>query len=114
MPGGNRRGPANKGPMTGRGLGYCAGAEGPGSPRPGNGWGGGFGRGFRHGWSGGGRGRGWGWGGGYGYAPDAPVSRDEEIDFLKQEAAAMKEAMQEIDARLQQLATPDDTESSTS
>jgi len=60
MPRGDRTGPAGFGPMTGRGLGYCAGYPAPGYMHAG--WGGGFGRGF-------GRGRGRGWGGGYsGYA----------------------------------------------
>lgn len=30
MPGGNRKGPENEGPKTGRGLGYCAGNDHPG------------------------------------------------------------------------------------
>ncbi len=67
MPRGDRTGPAGFGPMTGRGLGYCAGYPVPGYMH--GGWGRGFGRGF--GW---GRGRGWGrgWGGGYwGYGAPA-------------------------------------------
>lgn len=47
MPGGDRRGPEGRGPMTGRGLGYCAGNDQPGfaadaAPQ-------GAGRGFRNG-----------------------------------------------------------------
>lgn len=30
MPGGNKKGPENEGPRTGRGLGYCAGNDQPG------------------------------------------------------------------------------------
>ncbi len=52
MAGGNRRGPDNQGPLTGRGLGFCAGNDQPGwstdAPRrgwAGSGRGGGFGRG---------------------------------------------------------------------
>jgi len=66
MPQGNRRGPGGAGPMTGRGAGYCAGYDVPGSMnfvggagcrrgfrgRGGYGWGGGGGVGWRHGWGG--------------------------------------------------------------
>jgi len=64
MPWGDRTGPLGLGPMTGRGLGYCAGFNTPGFVKgPGFGWGRGWGRGF--GWGRGwrwfrGRGRGWG------------------------------------------------------
>ncbi|NMC44151.1 MAG: DUF5320 domain-containing protein, partial [candidate division Zixibacteria bacterium] len=56
MPRGDRTGPAGMGPMTGRGLGYCAGFGMPGymNPAPGRGFGMGFGRG--RGFGGGGRG----------------------------------------------------------
>ncbi|MBN2169468.1 MAG: DUF5320 domain-containing protein [Actinobacteria bacterium] len=30
MPGGDRTGPSGKGPLTGRGAGYCTGSESPG------------------------------------------------------------------------------------
>ena len=33
MPGGDRKGPMGEGPMTGRGLGLCAGNDTPGSVR---------------------------------------------------------------------------------
>ena len=60
MPGGDRTGPIGAGPMTGRGVGYCAGYPVPGYANPiggrgcfgrGRGFGrgqGGFGRGRRH------------------------------------------------------------------
>lgn len=80
MPRGNRRGPENAGPMTGRALGYCAGndragyavdavpqAAGRGFRRGG---GPGFGRRFARGF---GRGRGLG----YGYA----FNQEEEIEY---------------------------------
>lgn len=57
MPGGDRTGPAGYGPMSGRGMGYCAGYPNPGFTR-------GWGRGFGGGW---GRGRGFGRGGGRGW-----------------------------------------------
>jgi len=63
MPLGDRTGPWGLGPMTGRGLGYCAGFPVPGYMNPGPGlWFGrgfGFGKGFGRGY-GFGRGRGWG------------------------------------------------------
>lgn len=77
MPRGDRTGPWGQGPMTGRGMGYCAGFPGPGFMSPGPGFGrGGFGRGFGRG-LGFGRGRGWrraGFGGfgGYPYPPVMP------------------------------------------
>lgn len=56
MPGGDRKGPMGEGPMTGRGLGLCAGNDTPGSVTDneqlrgiGRGMGRGSGRGFRHG-----------------------------------------------------------------
>ncbi len=62
MPGGDRKGPMGEGPMTGRGLGFCAGNDTPGSVGEvnqgrgmGRGMGRGLGRRFRHGQS-----RGWG------------------------------------------------------
>lgn len=54
MPGGNGTGPMGTGPMTGRGMGYCAGYSRPGFVNPGfgrgTGWGRGRGRGFGMGW----------------------------------------------------------------
>jgi len=51
MPWGDRTGPLGLGPMTGRGLGYCAGFSTPGYTKgPGLGFGRGFGRGFRWFW----------------------------------------------------------------
>ena len=80
MPAGDRTGPWGVGPMTGRGMGYCAGLPGPGFMSPGSGLGlgrgFGFGRGFGRGF-GFGRGRGWRRGGfgaflGYPYPPMTP------------------------------------------
>ena len=74
MPRGDRTGSWGGGPMTGRGLGYCAGFPDPGSTRgPGMGRGRGSGRGYgcgrgrEYGYGGGrGRGREYGYGGGRG------------------------------------------------
>jgi hypothetical protein len=49
MPGGDGTGPLGRGPLTGRGLGPCAGYSVPrdaNSPRFGRGYGQGFGRGY--------------------------------------------------------------------
>ena len=58
MPWGDGTGPWGQGPMTGRGLGYCAGYPHPGFVVPGPGFGRGFGRGWGRGF---GRGRGFRW-----------------------------------------------------
>ncbi len=64
MPFGDGTGPRGLGPMTGRGMGYCAGFGRPGvyNPVPGGGYGG-YGFGLARGW---GRGMGVGWGRGMG------------------------------------------------
>jgi len=58
MPRGDGTGPWGQGPMTGRGLGYCAGYPHPGFAYSGPGFGRGFGRGWGRGF---GRGRGFRW-----------------------------------------------------
>lgn len=118
MPAGNRQGPYGDGPMTGRGMGYCAGYDTPGfaaapAGRMGGGqwFGPGFGRGrgFRgYGFGRGGLGRGFRYGVGYGWGPgpdaiagfpaapgDQRAVVEEEIDalsrrldFLKRELGA--------------------------
>lgn len=129
MPGGDRTGPMGAGPMTGRGAGLCAGYGVPGymNPGSGRGYGGGRGRGFGRGMGMGG-GRGWrnqyyqtglpGWaraGQAYGYpypaadpatirpASTPETARDEELDYLKQEARNLKRALKDVEARVQQL-----------
>ena len=87
MPRGDRRGPEGAGPMTGRGLGYCAGNDRPGfaanaAPQ-------GLGRGFRGGAGrrfAAGRGRGMGYGRGLGYAAvnnQAPAQQPTPQQQLK-------------------------------
>jgi hypothetical protein len=117
MPRGDRTGPAGMGPMTGRAAGFCAGYPVPGFMNPvggrgywGWGRGGGRGRGF-------GRGFGWAragygypaWGGaGYPYAPypapftQAPTPENELAD-LKQQAEYFKDALDEINKRMEEL-----------
>lgn len=125
MPFGDRTGPSGQGPMTGRGLGYCAGYDRPGymHPAPGRGyfgWGRGLGRG-----RGFGRGRGWyNWGRtGYdpvyppayppvqpGYYPPAQPTVKEEKEMIKEEKEmikgemeALKEQMKVLEDRFEEL-----------
>jgi len=107
MPFGDRTGPIGHGPRTGRGAGYCSGNNMPGSANLG-----GFGRC-------GGRGRG-GFGnrnnfygtGMFGWqqniwgaqAPNmAPPTRDEEIGALKNQAEALKNSLDEIERRINEI-----------
>jgi len=127
MPGGDRTGPMGAGPMTGRGVGMCAGNDVPGymNPAYGRGFGGGRGRGFGRSFGMGG-GRGWrnqyyatglpGWarGNAYSYPGRFPVAssvppttmkaaRHEELLYLKEQAQYLKEALDDIDMRINEL-----------
>ncbi len=124
MPAGNRTGPAGVGPMTGRGMGYCGGYDAPGWAN----WGPGrrfYGRGGLGYFGRGGR---WG-GGGWGYrhwyhatglprwaradywyppavaygAPVAAPSREQEVEMLRDEAEWLKEQLDAINQRLEEL-----------
>lgn len=122
MPFGNGTGPMGMGPMTGRGMGYCAGFPTPGYMNPG--FGGGW-FGFGRGRGGGGRGRrncyyatglpGWaraGYGmpayGGYGmpaygmYPPPQP-NPEEESAMLKDQAEFLKQQLDDIQNRINDL-----------
>ena len=110
MPRGDGTGPMGRGRMTGRGYGYCTGYAGPGyaNPAPGRGygmrWGGGRGRS---------RGGGWRMRGGfydagplspYDYVPVVPAQDKEwEVNYLKTQAERMKEGLNEIEKRLEEL-----------
>ena len=107
MPRGDGTGPAGLGPMTGRGLGYCAGFNRPGYMTPGFGWARAWGWNPRFGWR-----RGWGRGWGYpswGYPlyPTQPPTASEEKELLKEELQALKEEMKAIEERLKELETKD-------
>ncbi|MBW1695763.1 MAG: DUF5320 domain-containing protein [Deltaproteobacteria bacterium] len=103
MPGFDGTGPRGEGPMTGGGRGYCNPAWAGYRPL--------YGR--RFGYSRGYRGRGFrrGFGPGYGlgidYAPGygMPYSLDssKEVDMLKAEAEAMKNDLDEINKRIEEL-----------
>jgi len=119
MPGFDGTGPRGLGPMTGGGRGFCnpsmAGMRTPyggypyapyqAYPYGGFGWGRGFGRGF-----GMGRGMGRWWMGrmlfpaGAGMLPfGSPVTPDQEREFLRSQAQALKEELNRIDNRVSEL-----------
>jgi len=115
MPRGDRTGPMGMGPMTGRGMGYCAGYPTPGYMNPGPGYG------FGMGWGRGGGGRGWrhmyyatgipGWGR-FGYAgpgavppPFGAPTTEQEMDALKAQAAMLRQQLDNISQRLEELGT---------
>ncbi len=120
MPWGDRTGPRGRGPMTGRGAGYCAGYDMPGYANPIGGRG--FGRGFGRGWGRGrgfGRGFGWGRGRSFEYYPDydypepyypgpAPVYQEpapeEEKAYLENMVKGMEKELGDIKARIKELA----------
>jgi hypothetical protein len=122
--------------MTGRGAGFCAGYAAPGFVDPawgrgggfggggrGGGWGrgggaGGGGGGWRHrhwyhatgipGWQRGGR----GWMGVPGYAPGfpaavaPPVTGEQELEALKQQARHLEQVLEALRSRIQQVESP--------
>ena len=116
MPAGDKTGPTGAGPMTGRGMGYCAGYNIPGyaNPMPGRRlWGrGGFGFGF---------GRGFGRGYGYGryfapypyyetpyypyetpYRPSYSSTQDEKA-ILAEQAREIENELKAIKERISEL-----------
>ena len=122
MPGGDRTGPAGRGPRTGRGAGYCSGFDAPGFANvgPGRGFGG---VGWGVGWGGHGRRnrfyatgmtgwqRGaWDWPQRY-YGPPYPVdsfrpSREQEVNDLRAQAGYFEDALQDIRKRIEDLESP--------
>ncbi len=122
MPAGDRTGPMGRGPMTGRGAGYCGGSGMPGyaNPAPGRGFGMGFGRGWGFGGRGGGGGRGWrhrfyatglpgwlrsGWWGAPPYfAAPTPMA---EREYLEGVAQSLQGQLSDIKKRLDEVSAPD-------
>lgn len=110
---GDKSGPMGQGPMTGRSLGFCAGNDTPGFNRgfgQGMGRGSGSGQGMGRGTgSGNGMGRGRGMGKGRGFVGNAGFSNPtgennfNEINSLKAQAEAIKQAQSEIERRLNAL-----------
>ena len=119
MPGFDRTGPMGMGPMTGGGRGWCNPSVPYGRPYfsggfgPWFGEGRGRGRGYRHwyratglpGWMRFGQVGPLGYPGGYqgGYPPVPPYTKEQETEFLKDQAAALKEELDAIDSRLRGL-----------
>jgi hypothetical protein len=98
MPRGDRTGRFGFGPMTGRGMGYCAGYNHPGYAAFGGGFGRGRGGGFGYGFGGGGRGFGYGWNGGFAYPPvDEKKALSDQASFLEEELKAVKERLAELE-----------------
>ncbi len=116
MPFGDRTGPMGLGPMTGRGMGYCAGFPTPGymNPGPGRGWG------WRWwcgpGWWGRGRGwrwwfrftglpfwaRWWGWFSPFWGTPPEKA-KETELEFLREEVKNLEEALKEARKRMEEI-----------
>jgi hypothetical protein len=100
------------GPMTGRGLGYCAGYGAPGYVNPvpgygrGQGWWGGGRRGWRHryyatslpGWARSGYAPAWGYGPYW-----QPMTEEQEIELLNEQAEALKRELDAIARCLKEL-----------
>ncbi len=128
MPAGNGMGPMGMGPMTGRGAGYCRGYDAPGwaNPVPGRGFGlgagrrgtaggrGGRGGGWRHrnwyyatgvpGWARFGDAPAWGAPPAWSYGPyTVAPSREEETEFLRQQAEWLKQQLDAIGQRIEEL-----------
>lgn len=92
MPGKDRTGPRGEGPMTGRGMGYCA--EGSRAPMRGSF---GMGRGF-------GRGRGFARAIPPNTAPLAQeLSKEQQMKNLEQQKAAAEQRLKEIERQLEDL-----------
>ena len=119
MPGFDGTGPAGMGPMTGGGRGFCS-PWGAGAAFRGRGLGRGGGRGFGFrgssppwpyvGWGRGGLPRGWyftgnaPWGMPYGPTAAAPEwTKEQELGYLRDEAEAIKEDLEQIESRIKDL-----------
>ncbi|MBM4272501.1 MAG: hypothetical protein FJ139_10175 [Deltaproteobacteria bacterium] len=114
MPKGDRTGPAGFGPMTGRGVGFCAGYPVPGYMNPAGGrgfgfWGRGGGRGWRNwfhatgltGWQRAGR---WLPASGWGIVPSGtPMTAKEEKEMLKEQVEFFRSQMEELQKRISTL-----------
>lgn len=92
MPFGDGTGPLGEGPMTGRGLGYCAGYNTPGYTKgvP-------MGRGFGFG-----RGLGFGWRRLFPLTR-APATQNQERAVLEDQLKALEEQIKEIKKRIDEL-----------
>lgn len=120
MPGFDGTGPRGMGSMTGWGRGYCnprAGLSGAAyGAGPGFGRTGGWGRGFRGGgrrgfaWRAAPQAAGWGWGPGPAWGPPAApyaMNPEDEAGYLKQEAQAVRDELDAIQRRIEELESRD-------
>lgn len=97
MPGGDGTGPMGRGPLTGRGLGYCAG----GYPR--------YGLGRRAGFGARGYGLGLGYRRGYrAYYPVEPVDPRTERELLEEERAVLENRLKMVSRELEGLSDDGD------
>ena len=102
MPGGDGTGPFGMGPMTGRGMGYCAGYSVPGYANYGFGRGLGCGRGFRRMFSRAGM-MGWAHYGAYpyGFQPySGQVTAADEREVLQNQAAFLEKQLNQVREQL--------------
>lgn len=117
MPGGDRTGPVARGPMTGRGAGFCTGYGVPGYANSG------YGAGAC--WTGRGSGRrnrffstgvpGWRFFAGNAISREMPFSSQpvppqDELDLLKEQAQFLENGLKELQARMEALASRNKTE----
>ncbi len=103
MPFGDGRGPNGAGPMTGRGLGRCAGYSSPGYTRGyGRGLGRGYGRGFGRG-AGFGRGYGWRNWQRFDYSYQSPLTPNEEKEALEDELNDLEKEADYVRERINNL-----------
>jgi hypothetical protein len=108
MPWGNGTGPQGEGPMTGRGMGYCAGYSAPGFTNPAPRRGLARGRGFRRGmaWRRG-FGRGFGWNR-WNWTPVQTVqsvqpTKEQEIQFLEDEIKTIENEKRVLDREVGEI-----------
>ena len=94
MPGFNGTGPRGMGPMTGGGRGFCSPGGIGAASRP---YGASQGRGYGYPY----------YGAGLAVPGDVPfapqMTREQELDFLKNQAQAMRGQLEQIQSRIQQL-----------
>lgn len=103
MPRGDGTGPMGMGPMTGRALGYCAGAGGPGAVGLGRGRasGRGFGRRLMRGpgtcfWT-------RRWASSAALSSAWQISREEELEYLRGQAGVLQQELDAISGRIGRL-----------
>jgi len=103
MPRGDGTGPAGQGPMTGRGMGFCAGYSTPGYANSSFG----YGRGVGYGWGRGlGRGMGWRrWTAPAAYQPVYPqqVAPADEKKALQEQSELLKKEQRVLQDRIAEL-----------